>query len=252
MLAIASLTANAQTTISLSTYKGTDLAKYDKQILNVTVNRYVFQNWNTISLPFSMTSTQVEEVFGSDCKLEKLVGVEKDETGAIKLNFQNCKSSGIQPNVPYILFYSGESGNKKIQVEGATILDADALVSFAVEGSDEVVTMGCAKLQKDAEGLYGVLSKDNTEAAFVNVDNVQNGFYATRCYVQLRNGDSTLLHTNHIGDEATDINKIAKADEIVDVYNISGCIVASKIKASEVNNLKKGVYVVKNKKIMVK
>lgn len=251
MLAIASLTANAQSSLILSTYKGTDLAKYNNQVMNVTASRYVFNNWNTISLPFALSSVQLDEIFGSDCKLEKLVGVEKDATGAIKLNFQDCKSAGIQPNIPYILYYSGEKGNKKIQVEGATIIDAPATITFAVEGSDETVTMSCAKLQKDAKGLYGVLAKDNSEAAFVNVDNVENGFYATRCFVQLKNGNSTLLTTNHIGD-ASDISQIAKADELVDVYNISGCLVASKVKAADVNNLQKGVYVVKNKKIMVK
>lgn len=34
-LALASVTANAQKTLSLSTYSGTDITKYDNQTMNV-------------------------------------------------------------------------------------------------------------------------------------------------------------------------------------------------------------------------
>lgn len=241
----------AQETLTLSTYKGTDLAKYAGKTLNVSVNRYIFNGWNTISLPFSLTEAQVNETFGSDCKLEKLVGVENDGQN-IKLNFQNCKSEGIKANTPYILHYTGETGTKKFKVENVTVADAPAVLTYTAEGTGETVTMACAKLQKESQGLYGIWAKDNAEAAFVNVDTAINGFYATRCYVQLSNGNSTLLTTNHISDEVTNINAIAKTGELVDVYNISGVKVAGKIAASEVNNLQKGIYVVKGKKVLVK
>lgn len=245
------ISMNAQETLTLSTYKGTNLEKYQGRTLNVSVSRYLFNGWNTISLPFSMTEAQVNKAFGNDCKLEKLVGVENDGMN-VKLNFQNCKAEGIKANVPYILHYTGEAGSKKFVTENVSVADDAATLTFTAEGTGETVTMACAKHQKSAEGLYGILAKDNAEAAFVNVNNISNGFYATRCYIQLSNGNSTLLTTNHIAGDVTGINTITKPSETIDVYNISGVKVASQIKAAEVNNLQKGIYVVKGKKVLVK
>lgn len=242
---------NAQETLTLSTYKGTDLAKYEGKKLNVSVNRYLFSGWNTISLPFSMTEEQVNAAFGSDCKLERLVGVENDGTN-IKLNFQNCKAEGIQANVPYILFYTGATGSKRFVTENVAVADEAATLSFTAEGTGETVTMACAKQQREASGLYGILAKDNAEAAFVNVDGISSGFYATRCYISLSGGNSTRLTTNHLAGDITSIKAIANVDEKVDVYNISGVKVANQIDASDVNTLQKGIYVIKGKKVLVK
>ena len=51
-MAALSLGAQAQERLILSTYNGTNLAKYDGKVCNVTVNRYTFTGWNTIALPF--------------------------------------------------------------------------------------------------------------------------------------------------------------------------------------------------------
>lgn len=245
--ALGCISMSAQQNLTLSTYQGTDLAKYDGQTMNVTVNRYLFTGWNTISLPFAMSEEQVNEVFGSDCKLEKLVGVENDGFD-VKLNFQDCKADGIKPNTPYILYYSGENGSKKFVAENAVIINGVSKVMFTAAGTGETVTMAAAQQQTKPEGLYGILAKNNSEAAFVNADVSTNGFYATRCYVQMSNGTSTQLKTNHIAaGEITNIKSIAQADEQVAVYNLSGVKVADSIEG-----LQPGIYVVKGKTVAVK
>ena len=245
-LTLGCISLQAQETLNLSTYQGTNLNKYVGKQLTVSVTRYVFNGWNTISLPFSISETQVNEVFGADCQLEKLVGVENDGI-SIRLNFQDCKAEGIRANVPYILHYTGESGSKKIVAKNVSVTDATASVTFTAQGTGETVTMACAKHKTAAQGLYGILAKDNANATFVNVDGASNGFLATRCYIQLSNGNSTILTTNHIGGDVTAISTIVKAGEQVDVYNLSGVKVANNI-----NDLQKGIYVVKGKKVMVK
>ena len=251
VFALGCIGMNAQGNLTLSTYKGTDLTKYTGKTLNVTVNRYIFNGWNTISLPFSLTEAQINETFGNDCKLEKLIGVENDGQN-IKLNFQNCKSEGIKANTPYILYYTGTTGTKKIKAENVLITDAPATLTFTAEGTSETVTMSCAKQHIQASGLYGIWAKDNSDASFANVNEASNGFYATRCYIQLSNGNSTILTTNHIAGDITNITSVIKNGEKVDVYNISGVKVANKINASEINDLQKGIYVVKGKKVLVK
>lgn len=252
VLALSAIAAKAQQTLNLSTYSGTNLEKYDGQTCNVSISRYVFNGWNTICLPISVDAAELDAIFGSDCKLEKLVGVENDGT-KVKLNFQDCKAEGIKANMPYILYYTGEPGTKTFTVKDALVQNGEAAISFTAEGTGETVKMACAKKRTEAQGLYGVLAKDNTEATFVNVDNVTNGFFATRCYIQMSSGNSTLLTTNHIAaTDVSSISAIASPTEFVDVYNISGVRIASRISAAEVNNLQKGIYVVKGHKVMVK
>ena len=166
----------------------------------------------------------------------------------VKLNFQNCKSEGIKANTPYILHYMGESGSKKFVAQNAEVSDDESAITFTAEGTGETVTMAAARMQTGAEGLYGILAKDNDEASFVNVNEISNGFYATRCYVKLSGGNTTMLSTNHIDEgEVASISSIAKANERVEVYNLSGVKVADNVKG-----LKKGIYVVKGKTVMVK
>lgn len=250
-LAFVCIGASAQQTLTLSTYKGTDLTQYDGKTLNVSVSRYLYKGWNTISLPFTMTEAQVNAAFGTDCRLEKLVGVENDGM-KVKLNFQNCKSEGIRPNTPYILFYTGDNGSKRFTAENVKVSKGQATVSFTAEDTGETVTMGGANEQTASDGLYGILARDNDEASFVNANAATNGFMATRCFVKLSGGNFTELSTNHIDDDVTSIQAITKSGETVDVYNLSGVKVASRISAADTRNLQKGIYVVKGKKVVVK
>ena len=245
--ALGCISASAQQTLTLSTYKGTDLSKYDGKTVKVSVSRYLFNEWNTIAFPFAMTEEQVNDAFGSDCKLEKLVGVENDGLNLI-LNFQDCKAEGIQANTPYILYYQGESASIKFTVENALIVNSPASVSFTAEGSGETVTMAGASTQIDAQGLYGILARDNKEAAFVNVDETTNGFYATRCYVQMSSGHFTQLKTNHLAaGEVTTIKEVAQTSDKVEVFNLSGVKVADSIEG-----LEPGIYVINGKTVAVK
>lgn len=251
VLACMVLAANAQPKLVLNTYSGTNLDRYDGQEMTVTVSRYICHGWNTISLPFAMSAVEVNEAFGSDCRLERLIGVESDAS-AMTLNFQDCKSGGIEANIPYILYCTGETGLRTF-TKTATILQRPSILSFIDQRTGITVTMGGAQKHMGSEGLYGVLVRDNAEAQFVNANEATTGFYATRCYVSLSTGNGMTLHTRHFGqNEITRISAIAGNDEIVDVYNLAGVRVAAGIRAAQVNELQSNVYVVKGRKVLVK
>ncbi|MBQ9356993.1 MAG: hypothetical protein IJT98_06875 [Prevotella sp.] len=250
-MTVLALGLQAQTRLSLSTYNGTNLERYDGQVCNVTVNRYMFTGWNTIALPFAMSEQQLNEIFGTDCRLERLIGVE-DATEGITLNFINCKAGGMEANTPYMLYYTGETGNVRIVAE-ATIANRQAALSYTTQNG-EVVTMEAARTHTDGEGLYGVLARDNSEVKFVAVGQEHtSGFYATRCYIRLSSGTSQMLIARHLGyGDATSINAIATQDELVDVYNMQGAKVASQVRAAEVNSLRPAIYIVKGQKVLVR
>ena len=250
-MSILTLGAQAQEKLNLSTYSGTNLTRYNGKVCNVTVNRYVFTGWNTISLPFSMTEQELNEAFGNDCQLEKLVSVEDNAQG-ITLNFMNCKAGGLEANTPYMLYYTGETTTKNIKKE-AEVTDAQSTIILNTRSGETVTMTGAAK-HTEADGLYGVMAHDNAEVKFVSVgEENTSGFYATRCYITLSSGTTKKLIARHLGyGEATSIATIAHQDELVDVYNTAGVKVASQIQASEVNNLRPAIYIVKGQKILVK
>ena len=249
-LAVCTLAANAQQKLTLSTYNGTNIEQYDGKICDVTVNRYIFKGWNTIALPFDITTEELNETFGSDCRLEKLVGVENIGDD-IQLNFQDCKAEGMQANMPYILHFAGEAGNKKITKEAA-INANQPVVSFTTRRGETVTMDGIQQMTKGI-GMYGILVKDNAEAKFVKVDESLNGFLATRCCIQLSSATADKLIPNHLAaGELTSINAIASNNEKVDVYTLGGKKVASMVSTTQVSQMQPGVYVVKGQKIIIK
>ena len=251
MMAVMSLAVSAQQTLQLSTYNGTKLEKFNGTECQVTANRYVFHGWNTLSLPFALTENELNEIFGADCRLERLVGVESNGRGLV-LNFQDCKAEGVDANVPYILYFTGENSNKKISKQ-ALITDAPAQLTFVVDGTGETVSMVGAQKHLDGAGFYGILAKDNAEALFTAVPENSGGFYATRCYVKVSSGTDALLRTNHLAaGELSSISAVASSKEKVDVYTLSGVKVATNVRASEINKMQPGVYVVNGQKVLVK
>lgn len=251
LMAVLSLAVSAQQRVVLNTVNGTNLQRYDGTECLISANRYVFQGWNTIALPFELSTNELNELFGADCRLEKLVAAEGNANSVV-LYFQDCKAEGLQANVPYILYYTGENTSKKIQ-KLATIIDENASISINLRNSGETVTMVGTKKHIDGVGFYGVLAADNTEATFVKVDETKSGFYATRCYMTLSSGNDAQLVTRHLAaGEISGIAEIAASSEKVDVYNLSGAKVASGIRASQVGRLQPGVYVVNGQKVIVK
>ena len=251
MAALCTLGVSAQQRVYLSTYGGTDVQRFDGQECSVVCHRYVCNGWNTIALPFAMTESELNEAFGTDCRLERLVSAES-QNGQVIVSFQDCKAGGIEANVPYILHYTGTAGTKKLD-KVATLENAPAVTRLMVAGTGDELVMQAAQRQVASDGKYGVLAKDNAEAKFVNVSDVPGGFAATRCYITLSSGSKTELVTRHLAaGETTAIEDVAKSGEKVDVYNLGGQRVATGISASQVSNLQPGVYVIKGRKVTVK
>ena len=250
-LAAITLGSQAQERLFLSTYNGTNLSRYDGKVCTITADRYMFTGWNTISLPFAMNEQELNDAFGTNCRLEKLVSAD-EAANTVTLNFMDCKDGGIEANTPYMLYYCGETGNVKIKKE-AEVTNAPSVITLTTPAGDVVTMTGTAK-HVDAEGLYGVLARDNAEVRFVSLNDAgTNGFFATRCYIQLSSGTDKILKAQHLGKgEITSINAIAASDEVVDVYNAAGAKIATRISAAEVSNLRPGLYIVKGQKIIVK
>ena len=75
--------------------------------VQVTVNRTIAADkWNTICLPFAMTSEQVTEAFGADVLIGDFTGYDMDDQDNIKVNFDQVYA--IEANHPYIIKVSSD------------------------------------------------------------------------------------------------------------------------------------------------
>lgn len=246
-------TASAQRVIT-NTVTPKDLTAYNEQTVDLSIFRYIYKGWNTICLPVSLTETEVNDIFGSDCRLETLVGVENNGTNT-KLNFKDVKPDGLKANTPYILYSEKENRVCEIRQTEAYITTGPVELTFT-DDKGTTVTFAGATEPGSSEGIYGILVKDNATAAFVDASSVANGIRASRCFIQMNGGETTnTLYSNHLDYQMTDVEEYATAsgnDDLVDVYNISGIKLATAISPASIPTLGKGVYVVKGKKIWVK
>lgn len=250
-LAVSTLSLQAQQVLNLSTVGGTKLERYDGNECKVNVDRYLFNGWNTLALPFDVSESELNEAYGPDCRLERLVGAE-EEAGVVTLYFQDCKAQGVVANTPYILYYTGQNGVRRL-AKTAVITNGEPTLSLDVRGSGERVTMAGARQVVKGEGLYGVLAVDNADARFVAVDNTKGGFHATRCYVELTSGNTKTLRTRHLAaGETTAIAAALSTGERADVYTLSGIRVATNASAADISRLQPGIYVVNGQKVAVK
>lgn len=246
-------TANAQMVIT-NTVTPKDLTVYNGQTVDLSIYRYIYKGWNTICLPISLTEAEVNAIFGDECRLETLVGVENNGTNT-KLNFKDVKPDGLKANTPYILYSTLENGVRKIHQSEANVTTGEVELTFT-DPNGTTVTFGGATQPGSAEGIYGILVKDNANAAFVDASDVASGIRTSRCFIQMNGGETTnTLTSNHLDYNLTAVDEaatIATQDEAVDVYNISGIKIASAIKPGEISTLGKGVYVIKGQTIWVR
>lgn len=248
------VTASAQQRVITNTVTPKDLSVYNGQTVDLSIFRYIHKGWNTICLPVSLTEDEVNNIFGEECRLETLVGVESTGT-ATKLNFKDVKPDGLKANTPYILYSTLESGVREIRQGEAQVTTGEVEREFS-DNTGTTVVFGGATEPGSSDGIYGILVKDNSSATFVDASNVAKGILASRCFITLNGGETTnTLHTNHLDYNMTGVETVAgelSDNELVDVYNISGVKVASRVSPDNIRRLGKGAYVVKGKCFLVR
>lgn len=240
-----SATMMAQTKVlSLSSYEGTNVAQYDGQTRNVSMSRTVYNGWNTLCVPFSMTTEELNAAFGAGCQLETLSAVSSNGN-VIDLYFTDVKSEGVKANTPYLLHYTGENKSIKVVAKETTIEYEATPALMLSDGKAFVQFNGAVKhieADEDTE-MYGIYVKDNAEAAFSLVTPETSGFYATRCFITVSGMHNPILKAHHGEAAVTAINAMKAEKTNGEVYNLNGV---------RQNGIQKGLNVVDGAKVMVK
>ncbi|MDO5446350.1 MAG: hypothetical protein Q4F34_01050 [Prevotellaceae bacterium] len=230
---------NAQKRILINTWNKSNIEQYNNLQKDVMMNRYMFNGWNTFCVPFDMTEQQIDEVFGSDCRVETMVGATGTST-AVNVYFDDVKSKGIEANKPYLIYYTGESKYLNIRLSDVTI-KAEGMRELTFNTADgTAVTLKGADDHFDGLGSYGILAADNGSVNFVPVTPNLNGIYPTRCSLNVMGSNSAKVVAHH--GEPSGIE--ALKEDILKInakYNINGMKVKDGAKGIIIENGKKHV-----------
>lgn len=197
---------------------------------SVSITRPVFAGKNTMCLPFWVS----KEDLGANTIATYVDNEEKD--GNTIINFE--KKDAVDANVPFIAQFDADS-NEPLAFTDKGVVNTPAEMGNSFTGT---YTPG------SAEGKYGL----NAEGSFQKGgDNAKiNAFSAYLTLTEVQAAKPILLA---IGGETTGINAatIANGNETVKVYNLQGCLVATAKSLNDLH-LANGVYIVNNKKVIVK
>jgi hypothetical protein len=200
----------------------------DVLVANVTMTRNIKEGYNTVCLPFTLTSNQVAEAFGSGTEVYSF---SENSTDPMQATISFTKGDGsITANVPVL-------------VKATT-----ASTSQTFEGV-QIVAASAAKVEGTNFDFVGVYAPTTVAAGdwFIGNGAVYKSAGATsikafRAYIDNKSGAQEVkLFIDGLETAISEIN--ADATENGVIYNIAG---------QRVNKAQKGIYIVNGKKVAVK
>lgn len=197
---------------------------------SVSITRPVFAGKNTMCLPFWVSKQDL----GANTIATYVDNEVKD--GNTIINFE--KKDAVNANVPFIAQFDADS-NEPLTFTNKGVVNTPAEMGNPFTGT---YTPG------SATGKYGLNAKGSFQKGS---DNAKiNAFSA---YLKLTEAQEAKPILLAIGTETTGINvaTIANGNETVKVYNLQGRLVATAKSLNDLH-LANGVYIVNNKKVIVK
>lgn len=197
---------------------------------NVSITRPSYAGYNSMCLPFWVSK--------EDMKANNLLIYKEniEEDNQVKINFET--KDAIDANVPFIAEL-GSDATEPLTFKNKGIVNTPASL-----GDTFVGTMA----PMSGEGKYG-LGTDNQ----FHKGGAQAKFNAFHAYLKLPESQSAKAFVLAIDGETTGISAITNngKSEAVKVYNLQGCQVATATSTKDLN-LPAGIYIINNKKVVVK
>lgn len=219
--------------------------------------------WNSLILPVDMTADQVKAAFGTEAKVARFSRLEGKW---IYFNMQTENDLLIKKNVPYIIKPTKEptAVNRTYNVGGEKTKHINGLV-YTVTGigyKDQT-----APLQyDDKENTNGMIHygsyknptvvpadsyilHNSGDMVHTAVDHKNIKSYRTWLRETTPSGETLQMRVEQNDGPSTGIKVIEETAENANaVYNVSGM----RMNSSNTDNLPKGVYIINNKKVVIK
>ena len=216
--------------------------------VDVRVRRTINANeWSTICLPFAMTETQVKAAFGDDVQLANFTGWETTEydasDNALAINVTFSSVTAIEANHPYVIKVS--SAMTEFTVDGVDIApedDPEVSVGKKSKGTLGSFTGSYVPTLMDEECLFLNSNKFWYSVGKTTMKGFRGYFYFQDVLASYTNSSEVKMIFSL--DGVTGIEGIQNDQEVQEaIYDLSG---------RRVEKTGKGIYIVNNKKVLVK
>ena len=203
--------------------------------------------WSTVVLPFNVNEEQMAEIKLNGVEVEKLVSYDGENN---TLCFESVQS--MQANVPYII-RCNDAFAPFVDIETEAFASTDNMAGISLDGVSMNGNYGNISLSSDGANTYYVFDALNGE--FVRVGN-NCKVSPFRAYISIpaAMGSNRAISLSHIGNGTTAVqNNFVQQNSSYDIYTIQGVKVGEIESISNpFTNFEKGIYIVGNKKIVVK
>lgn len=217
-------------------------------------------NWNSLILPVDMTADQVKAAFGADAKIARFNRLEDKW-----IYFDMQAENNLHKNVPYIIKPTKEptAVNRTYNVGSENTKHINGLV-YTVTG---IVYEGLPNLQQEdikfTSGMthYGSYTNPTVVPAdsyilhrsgdmvHTAVEHKNIKSYRTWLRETTPSGETLQMRVEQNDGPSTGIKVIEETAKNANaVYNVNGM----RMNSSNTNNLPKGVYIINNKKVVIK
>lgn len=224
---------------------------------------FTTKQWNSLILPVDMTADQVKAAFGADAKIARF---NRLQDKWIYFETQTENNLHIEKNVPYIIKPTKEptAVNRTYNVGGENTKHINGLV-YTVTGiayEDQTAT----RQHEDKEFTTGMTHYGSYENPTVvpadsyilhnsgkmvhtAVDHKNIKSYRTWLRETTPSGETLQMRVEQNDGPSTGIKVIEETAKNANaVYNVNGM----RMNSSNTNNLPKGVYIINNKKVVIK
>lgn len=215
-------------------------------LANITMLRSFKKGWNTVCLPFTITSYDLTggDYYGDYMGTTNAQSFVSSNQNS--LTFDAVKDDQLEANIPYLVYFSED-------------LDYTDEAPFYYGGKVEATNptpvehsgftfVGNYEASKSMDGLYGVASEGDVQKIMLGT--AGSTLPATCAYFTTKNMNANGLRICFDGGEVTGINQVngAQAQSAGAVYNLQGIKVSNR----GTNNLPAGLYIMQGKKVIVK
>jgi len=205
---------------------------------------FVEEYWSTVCLPFAVSAEQVSALKDAGVQIEKLSGYDGST-----ITFTAVDE--MVANTPYIVKCSSEM----MPFAELEIVDIAATGSLNEVGLDNIRMKGCyttTSLNSDENTAYYVFNAATGEFVKVGANGKVMPF---RAYIQLTADgvQPAAMRVKH-GDKETDIAPIEESDAAIsNVYTASGKLVREGVDTLQgLQGLEKGIYIINNRKVIIR
>lgn len=220
--------------------------------------------WNSLILPVDMTADQVKAAFGKDTKLAKF---DKYDENWIYFSpvVPDANGNMLEANIPYIIYPTSQpdyvNRNYNVGSDKEKHIDGPVYTVTGIDYKGQPTEMKCKDTGSSTTGMthYGsyvyrqevpaksyMLSKGD----MVHTSKVHNVKSYRSWLEETTPSEKTLqLKVSDSDNSTTGIKVIEEAPQNANaVYNVNGM----RMNSSNTDNLPKGVYIINNKKVVIK